>query len=43
MRGSIRDIYTIVPSKPGKYKIPKIEFSYFDIKSKLAQMKSILM
>lgn len=34
MRGSIRDIYTIVPSKPGKYKIPKIEFSYFDIKSK---------
>ena len=34
MRGSIRDIYTIVPSKPGKYKIPKIEFSYFDLKSK---------
>ncbi|MDC1108662.1 BatD family protein [Flavobacteriaceae bacterium] len=34
MRGSIRDIYTIVPSKPGKYKIPKIEFSYFDINSK---------
>ena len=34
MRGTIRDIYTIVPSKPGKYKIPKIEFSYFDIKSK---------
>lgn len=34
MKGSIRDLYTIVPSKPGKYKIPKIEFSYFDVKSK---------
>lgn len=34
MKGSIRDLYTIVPSKPGRYKIPKIEFSYFDIKSK---------
>ena len=34
MKGSVRDLYTIVPSKPGKYKIPKIEFSYFDLKSK---------
>lgn len=34
MKGSLRDLYTIVPSKPGKYKIPKIEFSYFDLKSK---------
>jgi hypothetical protein len=34
MKGSIRDLYTIVPSKPGKYKIPKIEFSYFDLQSK---------
>ena len=34
MKGSIRDLYTIVPSKPGKYKIPKIDFSYFDLQSK---------
>ena len=34
MKGSLRDLYTIVPSKPGKYKIPKIEFSYFDLKLK---------
>jgi len=34
MKGSVRDLYTIVPSSPGKYKIPKIEFSYFDLQSK---------
>ena len=33
MVGSIRDLYTIVPSKPGRYKIPKISFTYFDIDS----------
>ena len=33
MAGSIRDLYTIVPSKPGRYKIPKISFTYFDIDS----------
>ena len=33
MAGSVRDLYTIVPSKPGRYKIPKISFTYFDIDS----------
>ncbi len=34
MRGKISDNYTIVPSAPGKYPIPPIRFSYFDIKTK---------
>ena len=33
MKGAVTDLYTIVPSKPGRYKIPKILFSYFDLKS----------
>lgn len=30
MRGSIADDYTIVPQYGGRYKIPPVEFSYFD-------------
>ena len=30
IRGSIKDQYTVVPSSPGKYSIPKISFNYFD-------------
>ena len=32
IKGSIKDQYTIVPSSPGKYSIPKISFNYFDPK-----------
>ena len=32
IRGSIKDQYTVVPSSPGKYSIPKISFNYFDPK-----------
>jgi predicted house-cleaning noncanonical NTP pyrophosphatase (MazG superfamily) len=31
MRGSISDSYTIVPTYQGKYPIPSVSFSYFDI------------
>jgi hypothetical protein len=34
MQGSISDSYTIVPQYKGKYPIPSISFSYFDIKTK---------
>lgn len=33
MRGSISDSYTIVPQFKGKYPIPSISFSYFDLKT----------
>ena len=33
MRGSISDTYTIVPQYRGKYPIPSISFSYFDLKT----------
>ncbi|APY08278.1 BatD protein [Winogradskyella sp. J14-2] len=33
MQGSISDTYTIVPQYRGKYPIPPISFSYFDLKS----------
>lgn len=33
MQGSISDSYTIVPQYKGKYPIPSISFSYFDVKS----------
>ena len=33
-RGSITDNYTIVPTKQGKFPIPPLTFSYFDIASK---------
>ena len=33
MRGSISDSYTIVPQYKGKYPIPSITFSYFDLKT----------
>ncbi|CAI8164518.1 MAG: Uncharacterised protein [Polaribacter sp. SA4-10] len=32
--GSISDQYTVVPQFKGKYKIPNVSFSYFDIKKK---------
>jgi len=34
MRGSISDTYTIVPQYKGKYPLPQVSFSYFDITSK---------
>lgn len=34
MNGSISDTYTIVPQYKGKYPIPSISFSYFDLKTK---------
>ncbi len=30
LKGSVTDTYTIVPSYPGKYKIPAVHFSYFN-------------
>ena len=33
MQGSISDIYTIVPQYRGKYPIPSVSFSYFDLKT----------
>ena len=32
INGSLKDQYTVVPSSPGKYAIPKISFTYFDPK-----------
>ena len=34
MKGSVKDLYTIIPQKPGRYTIPKISFVYFDLSSK---------
>lgn len=33
MQGSISDTYTVVPQYKGKYPIPSISFSYFDLKT----------
>ena len=33
MKGSIADSYTVVPQYRGKYPIPNISFSYFDLKT----------
>lgn len=33
MQGSISDTYTIVPQYKGKYPLPQISFSYFDVKT----------
>lgn len=33
MQGSISDTYTIVPQYRGKYPVPSVSFSYFDLKS----------
>ncbi|WP_298341070.1 BatD family protein [uncultured Algibacter sp.] len=33
MRGDISDTYTVVPQFKGKYPIPSISFSYFDLKT----------
>ena len=40
MKGSVKDLYTIVPSNPGRYKIPKILFSYFDLDSETYRVVS---
>jgi len=33
VKGSITDTYTIVPNDQGRYPIPEVSFSYFDLKS----------
>ncbi|WP_299105143.1 BatD family protein [uncultured Tenacibaculum sp.] len=37
LRGSVTDNYTVVPEYKGKYKIPKVSFSYFNPKEKVYQ------
>lgn len=37
LRGSVTDNYTVVPEYRGKYKIPKVSFSYFNPKEKVYQ------
>lgn len=34
LRGSVTDVYTVVPQYKGKYKIPSVGFSYFNPKTK---------
>jgi hypothetical protein len=34
LQGSVYDLYTVVPQFKGKYKIPKVSFSYFNPKEK---------
>ena len=34
LRGTIYDLYTVVPQFKGKYKIPKVSFSYFSLQEK---------
>ena len=34
LKGSISDLYTVVPQFKGKYKIPEVKFSYFNPKEK---------
>lgn len=34
LRGTIYDLYTVVPQFKGKYKIPKVAFSYFSLTEK---------
>ena len=34
MKGKISDSYTVVANDPGSYPIPRVDFSYFDIKTK---------
>lgn len=34
LRGSISDVYTVVPQFKGKYKIPEVTFSYFNPKKR---------
>lgn len=34
MQGTIYDTYTVVPNFQGSYPIPKVSFSYFDLKTK---------
>ncbi len=37
LKGTVYDEYTVVPEYKGKYKIPKISFSYFNPKKKIYQ------
>ena len=37
LKGSVTDSYTVVPEYKGKYKIPKVSFSYFNPKEKVYQ------
>ncbi|CAL2102518.1 BatD [Tenacibaculum sp. 190130A14a] len=37
LRGSVTDNYTVVPEFKGKYKIPKVSFSYFNPKEEVYQ------
>jgi hypothetical protein len=39
LRGSVSDVYTVVPQYKGKYKIPEVSFSYFNPKEE--QYKTI--
>jgi len=34
MQGTISDTYTVIPNFQGSYPIPKVSFSYFDLKTK---------
>ena len=34
MQGAISDTYTVIPNFQGSYPIPKVSFSYFDLKTK---------
>ena len=40
INGSLKDQYTVVPSSPGKYAIPKISFTYFDTKANSYKTKT---
>ncbi len=40
INGSLKDQYTVVPSSPGKYAIPKISFTYFDPKDNSYKTKT---
>ena len=40
INGSLKDQYTVVPSSPGKYAIPKISFTYFDPKDSSYKTKT---
>ena len=41
LRGTIKDVYTVVPQYKGKYKIPEVSFSYFSPKKKKYITKTI--
>ena len=41
LRGTIKDVYTVVPQYKGKYKIPEVSFSYFSPKERKYITKTI--